>query len=301
MKACVEQKCSVLYCCVLKYFWNETILSYMAMIAWDFRRESACLEFHHATVHCTKMRFLISLSCTGVVWERCEWDPCGWDGIGQDHPVHLGDSTHGWDGGEGPFSNCCPPLYRSQLGGRIQKVHTNCKPLIISHHTKITYNVDCIHYCLPVHSWQKKKHAVFRALTYKMWLSDWLNQSWFSFVQIPVVLYHGTIPERERLRRKMFVRKRKGKPEEFQPVVVTSYEICMKDQKFLCNRNWKFLVVDEGHRIKNLNCKLIKWVGRIAETLVSCKYNIYVSIAFQSSEVVWCCQQAAAHWHPAAE
>ena len=77
-------------------------------------------------------------------------------------------------------------------------------------------------------------------------------------MQIPVVLYHGTIPERERLRRKMFVRKRKGKPEELQPVVVTSYEICMKDQKFLCNRNWKFLVVDEGHRIKNLNCKLIK-------------------------------------------
>ena len=42
------------------------------------------------------------------------------------------------------------------------------------------------------------------------------------------------------------------------PVVVTSYEICMRDQRFLENRNWKFLVVDEGHRIKNLNCKLIR-------------------------------------------
>ena len=42
------------------------------------------------------------------------------------------------------------------------------------------------------------------------------------------------------------------------PVVVTSYEICMRDQQYLMNRNWKFLVVDEGHRIKNLNCKLIK-------------------------------------------
>lgn len=147
----------------------------MAMIAWDFRRESACLEFHHATVHCTKMRFLISLSCTGVVWERCEWDPCGWDGIGQDHPVHLGDSTHGWDGGEGPFSNCCPPLYRSQLGGRIQKVHTNCKPLIISHHTKITYNVDCIHYCLPVHSWQKKHAVLGLSLTKCGLLIGWIK------------------------------------------------------------------------------------------------------------------------------
>ena len=42
------------------------------------------------------------------------------------------------------------------------------------------------------------------------------------------------------------------------PVVVTSYEICMRDQQYLMNRSWKFLVVDEGHRIKNLNCKLIK-------------------------------------------
>ena len=46
--------------------------------------------------------------------------------------------------------------------------------------------------------------------------------------------------------------------EETLPVVVTSYEICMRDQQYLMNRSWKFLVVDEGHRIKNLNCKLIK-------------------------------------------
>jgi len=70
-----------------------------------------------------------------------------------------------------------------------------------------------------------------------------------------VVLYHGTIPEREKIRSKIFSRR---KTEELKPVMVTSYEICMKDQRFLCDRSWKFLVVDEGHRIKNLNCKLIK-------------------------------------------
>ena len=42
------------------------------------------------------------------------------------------------------------------------------------------------------------------------------------------------------------------------PAVVTSYEICMRDQHHLMYRNWRFLVVDEGHRIKNLNCKLIR-------------------------------------------
>ncbi len=98
-----------------------------------------------------------------------------------------------------------------------------------------------------------------------------------SLPQIPVVLYHGTKEEREQLRRTIFPtpssttssrgknRKRKRGPQtddteetELQPVVVTSYEICIRDQKFLQFRSWKFLVVDEGHRIKNLNCKLIR-------------------------------------------
>ena len=86
--------------------------------------------------------------------------------------------------------------------------------------------------------------------------------------------------EREQLRKTMFVtqaeltakaksrRKSKTKPkslpgnphllQDVVSVIVTSYEICMRDVKFLQSKNWKFMVVDEGHRIKNLNCKLIK-------------------------------------------
>lgn len=39
------------------------------------------------------------------------------------------------------------------------------------------------------------------------------------------------------------------------PVVVTTYEITMKDRQFLSGFMWKFIVVDEGHRLKNLDCK----------------------------------------------
>ena len=39
------------------------------------------------------------------------------------------------------------------------------------------------------------------------------------------------------------------------PIVVTTYEICMKDRQFLSGLMWKFIVVDEGHRLKNLDCK----------------------------------------------
>jgi len=44
------------------------------------------------------------------------------------------------------------------------------------------------------------------------------------------------------------------------PIVVTTYEICMKDQKFLSSFLWKYIVVDEGHRLKNLDCK---WVNHV--------------------------------------
>ncbi|KAH7026877.1 SNF2 family N-terminal domain-containing protein [Macrophomina phaseolina] len=71
---------------------------------------------------------------------------------------------------------------------------------------------------------------------------------------IPVVLYHGSKQEREQIRRKKL--KSPGSPEF--PIVVTSYEICMNDRKFLAGFGWKFIIIDEGHRIKNLNCRLIR-------------------------------------------
>lgn len=39
------------------------------------------------------------------------------------------------------------------------------------------------------------------------------------------------------------------------PVVVTTYEICMNDRQYLSGFSWKYIVVDEGHRLKNLDCK----------------------------------------------
>ena len=42
------------------------------------------------------------------------------------------------------------------------------------------------------------------------------------------------------------------------PVVITSYEIVMADLKFLQQFEWKYIIVDEGHRLKNWNCKLLR-------------------------------------------
>ena len=42
------------------------------------------------------------------------------------------------------------------------------------------------------------------------------------------------------------------------PVVVTSYEIVIADSKHLARYQWKYVIVDEGHRLKNFNCKLLR-------------------------------------------
>ena len=71
---------------------------------------------------------------------------------------------------------------------------------------------------------------------------------------IPILLYHGDKNERERLRK---TRLKNPGTKDF-PVVVTSYEICMNDRKFLTHFGWQFIIIDEGHRIKNLDCRLIR-------------------------------------------
>ena len=42
------------------------------------------------------------------------------------------------------------------------------------------------------------------------------------------------------------------------PVVITTYEIAMRDRRALSKINFKYMVIDEGHRLKNSNCRLVR-------------------------------------------
>jgi len=85
-------------------------------------------------------------------------------------------------------------------------------------------------------------------------LANWVReiQMWTSN-KVPVIMYHGDKKEREQLRLKHLRRTNK----DF-PVVVCSYEMVIRDRKYLTKFHWKYLIVDEGHRVKNFNCKLLK-------------------------------------------
>ncbi|RKP14963.1 SNF2 family N-terminal domain-containing protein, partial [Piptocephalis cylindrospora] len=91
-------------------------------------------------------------------------------------------------------------------------------------------------------------------------LANWVCEFQRFAPSIPVCLYHGSKDERQHLRTRRIGRKALQSPDAAEkfPVVITSYEIVMNDRKYLQHINWKYIVVDEGHRLKNLNCRLIR-------------------------------------------
>ncbi|PVH63377.1 hypothetical protein PAHAL_2G017400 [Panicum hallii] len=90
-------------------------------------------------------------------------------------------------------------------------------------------------------------------------LSNWVNEISRFTPSLASVVYHGDKVARAEIRRK-FMPKIVGP--DF-PIVVTSYEMAMSDAKFLAVHKWKYVVVDEGHRLKNSKCKLLREIKRI--------------------------------------
>ncbi|XP_010865484.1 lymphoid-specific helicase isoform X2 [Esox lucius] len=86
-------------------------------------------------------------------------------------------------------------------------------------------------------------------------LPNWISEFRRFTPEVSVQLYHGPATERAAILKK--IRKPQG-PHNAFPVVITSFEIAMIDRKFLQRFQWKYLILDEGHRIKNLNCRLVR-------------------------------------------
>uniref|UniRef100_A0A3B4AMZ6 Proliferation-associated SNF2-like protein n=1 Tax=Periophthalmus magnuspinnatus TaxID=409849 RepID=A0A3B4AMZ6_9GOBI len=102
---------------------------------------------------------------------------------------------------------------------------------------------------------EKKVLGPFLVVAPLSTLPNWISEFKRFTPQVSVVLYHG--PQAERAKRLKQIR-RPHEPLGMCPVVVTSFEIAMIDRKYLQRFQWKYLIVDEGHRIKNLNCRLVR-------------------------------------------
>lgn len=87
-------------------------------------------------------------------------------------------------------------------------------------------------------------------------LSNWYNELQKFAPNIKVLRYSGTKQERAKLN---FKNKKYN-------IILTSYEISIKDFKKFADISWQYLIVDEGHRLKNSQCLLIKILKKLDTT-----------------------------------
>ncbi|POR39751.1 Lymphoid-specific helicase [Tolypocladium paradoxum] len=90
-------------------------------------------------------------------------------------------------------------------------------------------------------------------------LSNWLDEFHQWTPSIPVIMYHGNQKQREEIFRTKIMRNlTRGRPNKQFPVVCTSYEMVLRDQHNLSRVQWEFIIIDEGHRMKNAEAKLFQ-------------------------------------------
>eukprot|EP00656_Telonema_subtile_P037385 TRINITY_DN4159_c0_g1_i2.p1 TRINITY_DN4159_c0_g1~~TRINITY_DN4159_c0_g1_i2.p1 ORF type:complete len:1134 (-),score=426.22 TRINITY_DN4159_c0_g1_i2:94-3495(-) len=90
-------------------------------------------------------------------------------------------------------------------------------------------------------------------------MSNWSNEFQKWCPELDVVIYKGTPAERKNLMNDKI-------GEANFHVVLTTYDYSMRDKAQLTKpfkgfRSWKYIIVDEGHRMKNANCKLAQILG----------------------------------------
>lgn len=94
-------------------------------------------------------------------------------------------------------------------------------------------------------------------------LPNWVREIEKWLPDVSVIRYHGTADEREAYIKGPLDAKLRKTPNF--PIIVTSYEVAIRDQRRL-NRigEFTYLVVDEGQRLKNHRCTLIKSLKQIS-------------------------------------
>ncbi|KAG9509780.1 Chromodomain-helicase-DNA-binding protein 7, partial [Fragariocoptes setiger] len=83
-----------------------------------------------------------------------------------------------------------------------------------------------------------------------------------TWTDLNVITYHGSSASREMLKEyEMFYRHKDGNRingiYKFQ-VMITTFEVIMSDCLDLCEIPWRCCIIDEAHRLKNRNCKLLE-------------------------------------------
>ncbi|XP_034952159.1 lymphoid-specific helicase-like isoform X2 [Chelonus insularis] len=85
---------------------------------------------------------------------------------------------------------------------------------------------------------------------------NWLSEFERFAPEVPVILLHGTPQKRDTAIRQMNTKKALSNGYKTLPVIVTTYQVALADIHRLRKHNWRYIVIDEGHRLKNHQAQL---------------------------------------------
>lgn len=109
------------------------------------------------------------------------------------------------------------------------------------------------------HLKSKNQYGPFLVVCPASTLQNWMDEIQRFAPELRGLLYYSS----DKKQRKRWLDQHRHEPKtprdrlEF-PIFVTSYEIAINDSRMLGSLKWKFIVVDEGHRLKNRNARLTR-------------------------------------------
>ncbi|XP_011256521.1 lymphoid-specific helicase [Camponotus floridanus] len=108
------------------------------------------------------------------------------------------------------------------------------------------------------HLIEKKQAGPYLIIAPLSTIPNWLMEFERFAPDIPVVLFYGNKVEREAIRIKIKNSYHVANDYKTQPVVITTYEVPLQETRFLQSLKWRYIIIDEGQRIKNHYCMLVK-------------------------------------------
>ncbi|XP_025988856.2 lymphoid-specific helicase [Solenopsis invicta] len=153
----------------------------------------------------------------------------------------------------------CGELYNYQKIGLewLKRLYDNALNGILADEMGLGKTVQVI--SLICHLIEKKQPGPYLIIAPLSTLPNWIAEFERFAPAIPIVFFYGSKEEREQNLYKKIKQKYHVANEYWtQPVVLTTYEVPLNEANFLRTQHWRYIVVDEGQRIKNYNCQLIK-------------------------------------------
>lgn len=103
-------------------------------------------------------------------------------------------------------------------------------------------------------------------------IGNWCDEIQRFAPSLTFTKYYGSPTERTKLRRAK---------SKWGDIIITSYETIMADAQYLQRVGWKYIIVDEGHRLKNIDSKLM----RVLKTFSSANRMLLTGTPLQNNLV----------------